>query len=110
MCVVVPNICLESGEFEGFGLVAVEAAAAGGIVLAARHAGLADAVIEGSTGFLLPPGDAASWSRKIREVANWTPERRAGFVLGSRETCARHFTWERVARETAKHYRADGTA
>lgn len=107
MCVVVPNITLENGEFEGFGLVAVEAAAAGGVVLAARHAGLTDAVLDGRTGFLLPPGDATSWSAHIHDIAGWTAERRAAFLLGSRKTCARHFTWRRVACETVRHYRAD---
>lgn len=110
MCVVVPNITLGNGEFEGFGLVAVEAAAAGGVVLAARHAGLTDAVLDGLTGFLLPPGDATSWSELIHDVANWPAERRAAFVRASRDNCARHFTWDRVARETTRHYLADGAA
>src|SRR5690606_8157306 len=54
LCVIAPNIEPASGEFEGFGLVAVEAPAAGGIMLAAATGGLLEAIIDGETGFLIP--------------------------------------------------------
>ncbi len=104
LCVVVPNIDVPSGEFEGFGLVALEAAAAGGLVLASRQSGLKDAVIDGETGFLLPPGNAEAWAEKIREVLNWSEERRGSFVVNATEVCARRFTWDRVAIDTVAVY------
>jgi glycosyltransferase involved in cell wall biosynthesis len=106
LCVVVPNIETEDGEFEGFGLVGVEAAAAGGVVLAANHGGIPDAVLDGRTGFLLPPGDAGAWADRIRAVAGWPEARRTAFVAAAQEICGTQFTWARVARETAAHYRA----
>jgi glycosyltransferase involved in cell wall biosynthesis len=45
---------------EAFGIVAVEASAAGLPVIATRSGGLPDIVAEGETGFLLSPGDAAA--------------------------------------------------
>ncbi len=107
LCVVVPNIEVASGEFEGFGLVAPEAAAAGGVVLAADHGGLRDAVIDGETGFLVPAGDAAAWAARISEIAAWDPARRRAFVQAAQATAREHYSWERVARETLAVYGLD---
>lgn len=100
LCVIAPNIELENGQFEGFGLVATEAAAAGGIVLAARHAGLCEAVSDTKTGFLLPPADPIAWSEKIWDVAGWSAHERSEFVRRSKAICAERYTWERVAKDT----------
>jgi len=104
-CVIVPNIELANGEYEGFGLVATEAASAGGLVLAAATGGLTDAVVDGETGFLLPPGDAPAWARKISEISRWSDARRAEFLTRSQAAAQRHFSWARVAEETAAAYR-----
>jgi glycosyltransferase involved in cell wall biosynthesis len=45
---------------ETFGIAAVEASAAGLPVVASRVGGLADIVVDGETGFVTPPGDAAA--------------------------------------------------
>lgn len=104
LCVVVPNIEPKNGEFEGFGLVACEAAAAGGVVLAARTGGLVEAVRDGETGTLLPPGDAAAWIEAIGAVRAWNPADRAERVAAARRIAREYYTWPRVARETAAHY------
>lgn len=104
LCVVVPNIDIESGEFEGFGLVATEAAAAGGVVLASRHAGLLDAVLDGRTGFLLPVGKPAAWVQKIVEISGWSTTKRRDFIGFSQASCAEKFSWKRVARDTLAVY------
>lgn len=104
LCVVVPNVELGNGEFEGFGLVAVEAAVAGGVVVAARHAGLKEAVKDGETGFLVAPGEADQWVEKIVEIAAWTPENRTEFVERAQASATDYYNWNRVARDTARHY------
>lgn len=104
LCVIVPNIELESGAFEGFGLVATEAAAAGGVVLASSHGGLGDAVLDGHTGFLLPPGNAEAWVDKIMDVARWSAAQRNSFVKTSQQLCAEQYSWHRVARQTKAVY------
>lgn len=55
-----PNIPVP-GDMEGFGLVTVEAAMRGTPVVAADLEGIQDAVVNGRTGILLPPGDVAAW-------------------------------------------------
>jgi glycosyltransferase involved in cell wall biosynthesis len=103
-CVVVPNIELANGVFEGFGLVAAEAAAAGGVVLAANSAGLMSAEIDGETGFLLPPGAAQPWIDKVGEVVAWSAEERRTFVTASMRQAKHYYSWERVALQTIAIY------
>lgn len=104
LCVVIPNIEMANGEFEGFGLVAVEAAAAGGVVLASDTGGLQSAVRDGVTGFLEKSGNAAAWSANIIEIRNWDPARRRAFIAASLAEVRNHFSWDRVARETEAIY------
>lgn len=107
--VVVPNLVMGRNSFEGFGLSAVEGAADGAVVLASDVYGVSDAVRDGETGFLLPPGDAERWAEKIAEVAGWTAERREAFVDRARAVTGQVYSWPRVANETVEGYR-EGTA
>ena len=104
MCVIVPNIELASGEYECFGLVAVEAAAAGGLVIAADCGGLTDAVRDGETGYLAPSGDAEAWRDMIAQVARWGREERQRLLEKSMKIARDYYCWERVTVETIKAY------
>lgn len=64
---VMPNIAVP-GDMEGFGLVAVEATFRGTPVVASRLEGIADAVIDGETGWLCPSGDADAFVARIDET------------------------------------------
>ncbi len=101
LAVVIPNLPLGRGHVEGFGLVAAEAAAAGGIVLAARLEGYESSVIEGETGRLLPPGDAAAWADEIRRLAALPEPARAALGARAARAARARFDWARAARETA---------
>jgi phosphatidylinositol alpha-1,6-mannosyltransferase len=57
---VQPNIRVP-GDMEGFGLVTIEAAMRGTLVVASDLEGIKDAVVDGVTGVLVPPEDAAQW-------------------------------------------------
>lgn len=104
LCVVVPNIVVPDGEYEGFGLVAPEAAAAGGLVLAAACDGLRDAVLDGETGFLIPSGDAQAWAEKISEISLWSEQQRQEFTGRSALRAQAHYSWARVASATLDVY------
>ncbi len=64
---VQPNVPVP-GDMEGFGLVAVEAAARGALVVAADLEGLRDAVLPGETGELVPAQDADAWHAVLAGV------------------------------------------
>lgn len=54
------DVLVVPSRWEGFGLVALEAMSCGVAVLASRTGGLTEIVIEGETGHLMPPEDAAA--------------------------------------------------
>lgn len=53
------------GDVEGFGMVAIEAAAHGLPTVAFAEGGVSDAISEGESGFLITPGDYKGFSRTL---------------------------------------------
>lgn len=105
--IVMPNVGSEGGaDVEGFGLVALEAAASGAPLVASDIEGLSDAVLDGVTGFHAPPGDAEAWATRLSELLDWSEERRGDFARRCQEALEAHFSWERVARDTLAAYGA----
>lgn len=73
---------------EGFGMVAVEAAAYGLPTVAYGTGGVVDAVAEGRSGYLVPPGDAHAMALAIVNTL------RAGVAMrASSKTFASNFGW-----------------
>jgi glycosyltransferase involved in cell wall biosynthesis len=66
---VMPNIKVE-GDFEGFGLVALEAVSNGTLCVAAGVEGITTAIEDGKNGILLPSQDAQAWTDKIAGLLN----------------------------------------
>jgi glycosyltransferase involved in cell wall biosynthesis len=60
---LLPSTCLES-----FGIVVLEAMAMGRPVVASYIGGLPDIVLDGETGFLVPPGDCSSLQKAIQRL------------------------------------------
>ena len=106
LCVILPNIAVPEGEFEGFGLIAPEAAAAGGLVLAADCDGLRDAVIDQETGLHLPAGNAGQWAEAITGIARWDAAMRRRFLMRAQSSSRATYSWDRVARDTIRLYDA----
>jgi D-inositol-3-phosphate glycosyltransferase len=89
---------------ESFGLVAIEAQAAGTPVLAASVGGLPVAVRDGVTGFLVQGHDPADYARVLRRFAD---EASLSARMGA--AAARHalsFGWDTAAAATADVYTA----
>ncbi|HWC49245.1 MAG TPA: glycosyltransferase family 4 protein [Solirubrobacterales bacterium] len=69
-----------------FPVVALEAAAAGKPTIASRIGGLQDSVVDGETGFLVPPGDRAALSQAMRRLIDDTELReRLGAAANARQ-------------------------
>lgn len=64
---VMPNFKVE-GDFEGFGLVALEAASLGAVCLASNVDGIPSAIKDGDNGFLLESKNTEAWVNKIEEL------------------------------------------
>lgn len=87
-------VCMPS-RYEGWGIVAVEAAAAAKPVVGTSIAGLRDAVRDGETGVLVPSGDVPSLAEAMSALLT-DPERRRRMGERGREW-ARRFDWDRIA-------------
>jgi glycosyltransferase involved in cell wall biosynthesis len=64
-------------EPEAFGRAAVEAQAMGIPVIASNLGGYTETVVEGETGFLVPPGNASALAGAIERIIDIGPESRA---------------------------------
>jgi glycosyltransferase involved in cell wall biosynthesis len=84
--------------YEPFGLVAVEAMACGVPVVASRVGGLAETVVDGGTGFLVPARSPEAIAEAIAELATDDIGRR---MMGSaaRER-AQTYGWDRIGART----------
>jgi len=84
------------GNFEGFGISYLEANACGVPVVGADTGGVADAIVDGATGYLVPPEDVpALTDRLLRLLADPAAARRMGETGRNRVLAS--FTWERIA-------------
>ena len=85
---VMPSLC-----YEGFGMTAIEAYAAGLPVVASDIGSLADIVADGRTGRLVPPGDAAALARGVDEIVG-SPALRDRLRSGARAEYLARYTAE----------------
>lgn len=94
---VQPNIPVP-GDMEGFGLVAVEAAMRGALVVAADLEGLRDAVLPGETGLLVPAQDQAVWVEQLTALAD-DPVARAAQARELAARCRELYSRDRMGRD-----------
>jgi glycosyltransferase involved in cell wall biosynthesis len=85
---------------EAFGIVAVEASAAGLPSIVSRMGGLTDIVAEGETGFLIEPGDVEALTERLRLLVEDAGLRRR-MGLAARARAERRFDARQNARRIA---------
>lgn len=82
--------------FEGFGLVIVEAMAAGLPVIATPHSMAPDVVENGKNGWIIPIRDAASISARVEELRQMDDDAYRNLRIQARNAALR-FTWDAFA-------------
>lgn len=70
------DVLVHPALMEGLGVALLQAAAAGVAVIATRVGGIPEAVLDGETGRLVPPGDVAALAAALRELLGDDQERR----------------------------------
>ena len=99
-CVVIPSL------YEPFGLVALEALAAGAPLIVARTGGLAELIEGTDAGLTFEPGRPDDLASCIERVLN-DPYLAARADANARELIDRKYSWEAIAAATAACYRGD---
>jgi glycosyltransferase involved in cell wall biosynthesis len=91
-------------EPEAFGRTAIEAQAMEKPVIAADHGGARETVIDGRTGWLVPPGEAAALARAISEALILSKANHSEIGAAGRENAAQHFSVEALQQATLAVY------
>jgi len=94
---IMPNR-VDEGDIEGFGIVFLEAAAAGRPVIGGDSGGVPEAVERDETGLLVDGTSPQAVAEAIRALA-WAPHLRARFGRAGRDRVIRRFTWARAAEQ-----------
>ena len=92
-------------HYEPFGIVALEAAAAGAPLVTSNVGGLGEAVIDGQTGLSFPPRDIPGLAAAVRAALD-DPAAAQQRALAARKRLTADFDWHTVADRTAEVYRA----
>jgi glycogen synthase len=98
-CVVIPSL------YEPFGIVALEALAAGAPLIVARTGGLAELVVGTHAGVTFEPGNPDDLADAIEQVLT-NDELATILVANARDLVERKYAWGAIARATAEAYGA----
>ncbi|SDG37849.1 glycogen(starch) synthase [Lentzea fradiae] len=99
------NAVVLPSRYEPFGIVALEAAAAGTPLVASTAGGLGEVVLDGETGLSFAPGDVDGLTRAVRDVLS-DPTSAATRAHAAKARLASDFNWSTIAEDTATVYAA----
>ncbi|MBF0385388.1 MAG: glycosyltransferase family 4 protein [Candidatus Omnitrophica bacterium] len=92
---ILPNIRVKD-DMEGFGIVALEAGAAGKVVVATNVDGISEAIIEGENGFLMREGDYNGFANKVLNILKNDKECES-LGRNSQQFVSRNYSWETIS-------------
>lgn len=93
-----------STEPEGFGRVPIEAQAMGRAIIATDHGGAQETIINGITGWLVPPGDADALAAAINDALSMDPEKKSLMATHAMTHVADNFTRATMVDQTMDVY------
>ena len=97
------DVVVTTPWYEPFGLTPLEAMACGRPVVGSHVGGIAFTVVDGKSGYLVPPRDPEALAHRLRMLlADPVSAGRMGRI--ARRRVEREFTWEQVAQRTAALY------
>jgi glycogen(starch) synthase len=99
------DVAVLPSHYEPFGLVALEAAAAGAPLVTSNIGGLGEAVIDGETGLSCPPRDVPQLASAVCAALD-DPAAAQRRARAARERLTSDFEWHTVADEAAQVYLA----
>jgi D-inositol-3-phosphate glycosyltransferase len=99
-CYAAADVFATTPWYEPFGITPLEAMACGKPVIGSSVGGIQYSVVDGVTGFLVPPHDPAALAARLAQLQRNPTLAQALGRAGMRRVRSM-FTWERVARELA---------
>jgi D-inositol-3-phosphate glycosyltransferase len=99
------NAFVTTPWYEPFGITPVEAMACGTPVIGAAVGGIKSTVVDGGTGYLVPPKDPEAVARRLAALHNQPLQARRLGEQGMRRAY-QHYTWRNVAAQIAAVYEA----
>jgi len=100
------DLLVNVSEYDPTGMVSVQAMACGTPVIATAGGGQVDAVVDGTTGILVPPGRPTLLAQRIRQLLAH-PMLLEAFSVAAADRARSRYSWDRIAHETLAVY---GTA
>jgi glycosyltransferase involved in cell wall biosynthesis len=98
------DLLVSVSEYDPTGLLAVQAMACGTPVIASAVGGqVVDAVVDGTTGILVPPGRPALLAQRIRQLLAH-PMLLEAFSVAAADRARSRYSWDRIAHETLAVY------
>lgn len=97
------DILVSAAWDEPFGTVALQGMACGKPVVASAVGIYPDAVIDGTTGALVPPGRPGLLARRVRNLLA-SPLQLEAFGIAAADRARSRYSWERIGQETASAY------
>ena len=97
------DLLVSTAPYEPVGMTAIQAMACGTPVVAATAGAEQDAVVEKTTGLILPPGSPAQLAVRVRRLlANSL--RLEAYGIAATDRARSRYSWERIGRETLAAY------
>jgi glycosyltransferase involved in cell wall biosynthesis len=97
------DLLVSVSEYDPSGLTSVQAMACGTPVIASAAGGQVDAVVDGVTGILVPPGRPALLAQRIRQLLQH-PMLLEAFSVAASDRAQSRYSWKRIADETLSVY------
>jgi phosphatidylinositol alpha-1,6-mannosyltransferase len=92
-------------QFEGYGIAVIEAALCGLPAVVTGESGLSEAVVDGETGLVAPPEDAAAVAAAVARLLD-NEERRRAMGEAARRRALAEQTWGARVREYDQYFRS----
>jgi D-inositol-3-phosphate glycosyltransferase len=97
------DIFVSAATYEPYGAAAISAMACGTPVVANAVGAYSDAVVDGTTGVLLPHGGPEVLVKRIRDLLS-TPMKLTAFGIAAADRARSRYPWERISAETVAAY------
>jgi glycosyltransferase involved in cell wall biosynthesis len=97
------DLFVSVSEYDPTSMSAVQAMACGTPVVASATGGQVDAVLDGTTGILVPPGRPALLAQRIRQLLQH-PMLLEAFSVAAADRAKSRYSWDRIAHETLAVY------